>query len=132
MDEQSRVFIIFTIDEIMEALACAEQKAAKLLNELEKGVGLIERKRQGLGKPNLIYVKKFTVVANTPVERHFLKCQNDTSGNGQSTSLGVSKEHSNNTDINNTEFSNTDPFFSSDFCGKEVDGTADFQRYHQY
>ena len=41
MDEQSRVFIIFTIDEIMEALACAEQKAAKLLNELEKGVGLI-------------------------------------------------------------------------------------------
>ena len=85
-----------------------------------------------MGKPNLIYVKKFTVVANTPVERHFLKCQNDTSGNGQSTSLGVSKEHSNNTDINNTEFSNTDPFFSSDFCGKEVDGTADFQRYHQY
>ena len=35
-DDQSRVFIIFTIDEIMEALACAEQKAAKLLNELGK------------------------------------------------------------------------------------------------
>lgn len=67
LDEQRRVFIIFTIDEIMEALACAEQKAAKLLNELEKGVGLIERKRQGLGKPNLIYVKNFVDKSTVPV-----------------------------------------------------------------
>ena len=41
------------------ALNCAEQKAIKLLSELEKKAGLIERKRQGLGKPNLIYVKNF-------------------------------------------------------------------------
>lgn len=132
VDEQGRVYIIYTIENIMEAIGCGNKKAIGLLAELENKANLILRKKQGLGKPNLIYVKKFTVVANTPVERHFLKCQNDTSGNGQSTSLGVSKEHSNNTDINNTEFSNTDPFFSSDFCGKEVDGTADFQRYHQY
>mgnify|MGYP000047782351 CR=1 FL=1 len=132
VDEQGHVYIIYTIENIMEALGCGNKKAIGLLAELENKANLILRKKQGLGKPNLIYVKKFTVVANTPVERHFLKCQNDTSGNGQSTSLGVSKEHSNNTDINNTEFSNTDPFFSSDFCGKEVDGTADFQRYHQY
>ena len=56
IDEEGRVYIIFTVDEIMEALGCAEQKAIKLLSELDTKAGLIERKRQGLGKPNLIYV----------------------------------------------------------------------------
>ena len=50
------MYIIFTVDEIMEAPGCAEQKAIKLLSELDTKAGLIERKRQGLGKPNLIYV----------------------------------------------------------------------------
>ena len=59
IDESGRVYIIFTIDEAKSALNCAEQKAIKLLSELEKKAGLIERKRQGLGKPNLIYVKNF-------------------------------------------------------------------------
>lgn len=40
----------------------AEQKANKLLRELDSagGIGLIERRRRGLGKPNVIYVKNFT------------------------------------------------------------------------
>ena len=59
IDKNGRVYIIFTIDEAKMALNCAEQKAIKLLSELEKKAGLIERKRQGLGKPNLIYVKNF-------------------------------------------------------------------------
>lgn len=59
LDEEGRVYIIFTIEEIKGALGCAEKKAVKLLDELEKKCGLIERKRQGLGKPNLIYVKNF-------------------------------------------------------------------------
>ena len=54
LDEQSRVYIIFT-------LSCANQKACRLMLELEKDAGLIERKRQGLGKPSLIYVKNFAV-----------------------------------------------------------------------
>lgn len=57
LDEQNRVYIIFTLEEIMESLNCANQKATRLMVELEKKVGLIERKRQGLGKPCLIYVK---------------------------------------------------------------------------
>lgn len=48
----------------MDAIGCADQKATKLLGELENRAGLIERKRQGLGKPNLIYVKNFV---NNPV-----------------------------------------------------------------
>jgi hypothetical protein len=58
LDEEGRGYIIFTIAEVMEALGCAEQKANRLLSELDtvKGAGLIERKRRGLGKPNRIYV----------------------------------------------------------------------------
>ena len=43
--KNGRVYIIFTIDEAKMALNCAEQKAIKLLSELEKKAGLIERKR---------------------------------------------------------------------------------------
>lgn len=57
-DEDGRVYIIFTVEEIMESLGCANKKSGKLLDELEKKCGLIERKRQGLGKPNLIYVRE--------------------------------------------------------------------------
>lgn len=129
LDEEGRVYIIFTIDEIKGALGCAEKKSVKLLDELEKKCGLIERKRQGLGKPNLIYVKNFVTGSG---ERQFLNCQKDNSGVVENTTQDLSKGQCNNTDINNTELSDTDPFFSSDFCGKEVDGTDEFRRYYQY
>ena len=51
LDKEERVYIIFTIEEVMTALGCADQKAGKLLHELESKCRLIERKRQGLGKP---------------------------------------------------------------------------------
>ena len=60
LDDENRVYIIYTMEDIIADLGCARQKAAKLLDELDKSAGLIERKRQGLGKPNVIYVKKFT------------------------------------------------------------------------
>ena len=59
LDEQNRVFIIFTIEDVKRALCCADNKATKLLRELEK-FGLIERKRRGQGKPSLVYVKNFS------------------------------------------------------------------------
>lgn len=129
LDDEGRVYIIFTIDEIKSALGCAEKKSVKLLDELEKKCGLIERKRQGLGKPNLIYVKNFVT---DDVERQFLNCQKDNSGIVENTIQDLSKGQGNNTDINNTEFSKTDPFFPSDSCGKDVDGTDEFRRYYQY
>ena len=64
LDAQNKVYIIFTVEEIMDALNCANQKATRLMVELEKQAGLIERKRQGLGKPNLIYVKNFAATIN--------------------------------------------------------------------
>jgi hypothetical protein len=60
-DEKNRAYIIFTVNEIAELLNCGTQKVVKLLKELdtEAGIGLIEKKRLGLGKPNVIYVKNF-------------------------------------------------------------------------
>ena len=58
-DKQGRVFIIFTIEDVKRALCCADNKATRLLRELEK-FGLIERKRRGQGKPCLEYVKNFS------------------------------------------------------------------------
>lgn len=65
LDAQNKVYIIFTVEEVMDALNCANQKATHLMMELEKHAGLIERKRQGLGRPNLIYVKNFAVTTNS-------------------------------------------------------------------
>lgn len=64
LDAQNKVYIIFTVEEIMDALNCANQKATRLMVELEKQAGLIERKRQGLGRPNLIYAKNFAATIN--------------------------------------------------------------------
>ena len=58
IDEKKRVYIVFTIDKMMDLLHCREQKVNKLLKDLEE-IGLIERKRNGLGKPNFIYIKNF-------------------------------------------------------------------------
>lgn len=130
LDDQGRVYIIFTIDEIQGALGCADKKATKLLDELEKKCGLIERKRQGLGKPNLIYVKNF--ISSDFVERRFLNRQNHDSGLVESTIQEKSKSRCNNTDINNTEFSDTDPFLSSEKSGTETEGSSDYNDYYQY
>ena len=58
-DKKGRVFIIFTIEDVKRALRCADNKATRLLRELEE-FGLIERKRRGQGKPCLVYVKNFS------------------------------------------------------------------------
>ena len=105
-DDQGRVYIICTLEEIMETLNCGNQKAVRLMDELEGKIGLIERKRQGLGKPNLIYVKNFIC----PVDKvdnsapsHFLKCENHTSGDVKITLQEVRKSHGSNTDNNDTD-----------------------------
>ena len=105
-DKENRVYIIFTIEDIMEAMGCADQKAGKLLHELESKCRLIERKRQGLGKPNLIYVKNFV----TPSESRFLNRENHDSGEVKITDQEPLKSRSNNTEYNNTDISDTDSF----------------------
>ena len=59
LDKQNRVFILFTIEDVKRTFHCADNKATRLLRELEE-FGLIERKRRGQGKPCLVYVKNFS------------------------------------------------------------------------
>ena len=58
-DDDNQVYIIYTIDDILSDFGYARQKALKLLDELEKGIGLIEHKRQGLGRPSVILSELF-------------------------------------------------------------------------
>ena len=60
VDRENRVYIVYPIKKIMESLSCGNKKACQLLSELEK-LGLIEKKRQGQGKPSRIYVKNFVI-----------------------------------------------------------------------
>ena len=121
MDDDGRVYIIFTIEDVMEALNCAQHKAVKLMNNLETKAHLIERKRQGQGKPSLIYVKKFVPMSNA----QFLNCQNRKSGIAESTIQELPKPQCNNTESNNTEYSDTDLFFSNPGERDTLDGILD-------
>ena len=62
LDKTGRVYIYYTVEEIQGDLGYGHVKAGRLLAELDtvKGIGLIERVRQGQGKPTKIYVKKFS------------------------------------------------------------------------
>ena len=104
LDEQGRVYIIFPVQEVMDALGCADNKATKLFRELEK-FGLIERKRRGLGKPNLIYVKNFA-------DPHFRNREKNGSGAADSAQPETAKSRGNKTEWNKTEGSEPDPFSS--------------------
>lgn len=77
IDENRRVYIIFTLKEVMITLKCGDKKATRLMTELEK-CGLIERDRIGLGKPNLIYVKNFNSEVSS--NERFQTRQNNDSG----------------------------------------------------
>ena len=70
LDKEGRVYIIFKVEEIMDLMCCKSQKATKLMKELdtETGIGLIEKKRLGLGRPNVIYVKNFMVKESSGVQ----------------------------------------------------------------
>ena len=145
-DEEDRVYIIFTVEEIAVLLNCGTQKAVKLMKELDdnQGIGLIEKKRLGLGKPNVIYVKNFILkekcspeqrgkapenLGNTQnsenhnsrivkttnqelPESQFKNDENHTSRIVEITTQEVPNSQSNNTDINNTDYSDTDSFLS--------------------
>ena len=74
LDSENRAYIYYTLEDIMEDLGCAKATCVKIIGELDskKGIGLIEKKRQGLGRPDMIYVKNFVVSDREPVKR---KCR---------------------------------------------------------
>ena len=63
LDSEGRVYIYFTLEDALAMLGCGKDKAVRLFKELDLsgGIGLIERRKQGQGKPTRIYVKNFTL-----------------------------------------------------------------------
>ena len=109
-DKQGRVFIIFTIEDVKRALCCADNKATKLLRELEN-FGLIERKRRGLGKPSLVYVKNFSSdLSNERVQNR----ENHESGSPKNACQDPPKSRCNKNKKSKTERNNTNPSLSDE------------------
>ena len=128
-DDKNRAYIYFSIEDIMELLNCGRNKAIKSMRELddETGIGLIEKRRQGFGKVNVIYVKTFmpektdekkfgeglekfkkqTSVENEePAEvynSNFMKSQNQTSRSPENKLQEVYISNPNNTNLSDTE-----------------------------
>ena len=111
-DENGTPFIYYDLENIASAVRCRAKKAGKLVDELDKA-GLIHKVRQGLGKPNLIYV--YDVLQASPSNRQFQTSPADSPdpSNGQSNKTDknnteISKTDNSNTDSNDTEISKTD------------------------
>ena len=128
-DKQNRIYIIYPIAEVMEEMNCGKNKAVQLLDELEQKAGLIERKRQGLGKPNLIYVKSFFRTVDNFGERHFLKFENQTSEGLNIKPQEVSESNPTNTDNKKTDMNQTDLSFLPGRESKRNDAYAQYEAY---
>ena len=100
VDNEGKVYIIFTLEQVMEYMNCGKDKGVKILAELDtdKGIGLIERVKRGLGKPTIIYVKSFVYRKEKVLD----SAEND------NRSQEVGKTDPNNTNYNYTDISNTD------------------------
>lgn len=139
LDEEGRAYIYYSLEDIMDALGCSNKKAITIMKELdaEAGIGLIEKKRQGQGKPTMIYLKQFVI-------RDVQECKNYTSEEN-TTIPEVKKIHTNKNNINNTELSNTESnliLSENDGMGSEVEAYTElikenlewdlFREYYPY
>ena len=126
IDKHNRVYIIFPVEEIEESLNVGHEKALNLLKELDdqSGIGLVKKKRRGLGLPSILYVKNFIVKGEKSIDyiptsrstengiqevgkTDFKKSENQTSENPKNRLPEVRNSDSNNIDINNTDMSYT-------------------------
>ena len=122
LDDAGRVYVYYTIKSVKKSMRCANTKACGLLRELDE-FGLIERKKQGLGKPTIIYVKDFT---------RFRKAELLDSDKWNSVILHTGtldnrKSESNKTEKNNTESNKTNPILSG--ADKDMDERTSYRNY---
>ena len=107
LDDENRAYIIYAVENIMEDLGCSKPTCTKVIKELDadNGIGLIEKKRRGLGKPDIIYVKNFASVpekesaekpanadVSTEVKNLYFKKENNLTSGSKETELQEVKE----------------------------------------
>lgn len=120
-DPQGRVYIYFTLDEACRTLGTSRGKTVRVMKELDsvKGVGLIERKKQGQGKPTIIYVKPLIPETSAPQTS-----QIETSTVAENASLDVPQVDGNKTEKNQTEKNQTESL-SPSYSLSQDDGFVD-------
>ena len=134
VNEKNEVYLIFTREEVQRLLGISNKTSTKIFKELKK-FELIEEDRQGLNKPNLIYIGHINYGANNE------------SGNGnnyhsksddkvliESVELGFKDRnelHTSNTNINNTEMSKTNSIYKEEehLSGGDLD--CDILEYYK-
>ncbi|HFN8602475.1 TPA: replication initiator protein A [Staphylococcus aureus] len=125
VDEENAIYFIYTNENLMSILNLGKNKIVKIKKELEN-VNLLEQKRQGLNKPNKLYLMKPDVNINdiykiqesesnvnssndTEVYKtNFQKSSKQTSRSPQNKLLEVYKTNSNDTDYSDTDYSDTE------------------------
>ena len=150
LDDENRAYIIYAVENIMEDLGCSKPTCIKVIKELDadNGIGLIEKKRRGLGKPDIIYVKNFASVpekeseekpanadVSTEVKNLYFKKERNLTSGSKETGLQEVKEFApnyNNTnynDQNHTDMSYPNPINLS--VGKDdvIDGMDETSTY---
>lgn len=134
LDSDKRVYIYYSLEDVMTDLNCSKNTAMKSLQELDagSGIGLIERKKQGQGKPALIYVKNFMPESKVSDSQNLgIKTPNicdsrvSKSGNQDSQDLNPNNNKINNTKINNTE---SNQIISGDGMGLDVNAYMELIR----
>jgi len=142
VDDLNRIYVIFSYEEIMEQLNCYSEKVSKVLAELDtkKGIGLIEKVRRGLGKPDIIYVKNFYAILETTEKSGFVQnFENRISGTSKTETLELRKSNvknpknrisrtskietpiMNNTELNKTDSSRTEKRERTEVLSREQD-----------
>ena len=105
VDEEYRIYLIFTREEVQEKLHLSDKTVTKAFKQLSN-VGLVEEKRQGLGKPNLIYVGKIQYEETENIR--FQSRKNYDSGEENITALESEDLRGINTNIIKTNIINTE------------------------
>ncbi|MDC7300959.1 DUF6017 domain-containing protein [Agathobacter ruminis] len=122
LDDAGRVYVYYTIKSVKRSMRCANTKACGLLRELDE-FGLIERKKQGLGKPTIIYVKDFTRFRKAEL----LDSEKQNSVILHTGTLDNRKSETNKTEKNNTESNKTNPILSG--ADKDMDERTSYRNY---
>ncbi|HCZ7202711.1 TPA: replication initiator protein A [Staphylococcus aureus] len=125
-DENGDIFFIFTNDKLKNILNCHDGKLTKIKKELSKA-DLLEQVRCGQGKPNKLYLKNPAITKEDVYEikkqeetsgepshdaemrfSHFKKCENRISRNAIFAQQEMRKSHTNDTDLSNTYYIETE------------------------
>lgn len=122
VDEEGRVYIIYTLQSIEGILHCSDKTATKMLAELENA-GLIERIKHGQGKPAVIYVKNFIPVS----EDNFQNRKKYDPGNVNYSIQDPEKVRGNHINNNHTENNHTNLILSGD--GYDADARSIYREY---